>query len=624
MARENGLNLPGLTIDPPQAKDLDDAIWVQKRDEGYSLQVCIADVASEVRKGSPTDIAARKLGFTRYGEEVLHMLPEPLANDKLSLLPGKERRVFAISIWVSNSFEARISRMTCTTLTSRAKLSYFEADAIMADSKHDLHGELKDCYELASGLLARRRRGGAIAIHDASNKWTMTEEGHLRELIHDEAHRSHIIVQEFMILTNYLIAAKLSKEGIPTLFRNHQAKLACPEREVLLSDLAGAFVSPKPGQIEQARERNRLILDRAVYAPILQGHFGLSVPAYTHFTSPIRRYPDLVVQRTLHALVEKENPPYAQSELEAIGAEATGIQHRLKEEMLVQGKRTTAIMPVEKREEPKASPPAAVLDKPLSEMNAKSFRKLLLQHLEIKNPRRDLVAEVSARLQANKLSPLDIYHLLVGANGAERKAWGGVKTRILEWLDERPFEAASVMSLAIGLKDKLSSFSLKVTRSKGGSTCKVSASVVFKELSFVASCDGTSKKTTGHRAIALLWKDIVEAVQHSSSDSSWERFKRNRPEKELPGSWTLHADRHNFISALQELCIAKKVGFPAYETIPSDLPALGFRCICKVVFEGNPLQHEGSGPNKRAAKQSAARLVYGVMVKVGERELAVS
>ncbi len=547
--------VPGITIDPPFAKDLDDAVWVERTDSGYLLHVSIADVSGEILPGSKLDMRARGLGASMYlPHKTNHMLPDYLAGNRLSLMPHKKRKVIAVTIPITKDLVIGKPKVRRTILTSRAKLSYDYVDMALKDARHDFHRELSLFYELASALLARRRANGALVIHDLFNRWTTTEEGHLRKLKGYEAHKSHIIVQEFMILTNEIIAQTLAEAGIPTLFRNHKARPACPDRKSIMEDLDDSVENPEAFRVETLRNKVRMVLERATYGPALQGHYGLNLASYTHFTSPIRRYADIVVHRTLMSLMDGKEPPYAQEELVVIGKEITEKQWEIKDK-------------VNDHYKSEAKKTAAAIGSP-SRLDGRDFNRAMMMALMAVDPPADVVKEIERRLDEGGFIARDIYYLLVDANETKVAVWGGIKKKVITWLAKNPHDATATMTMALQQeKGVFKSFSVGSEQKPGTDMSRPifvgSASVCYRGKDFkVTGYEAISKKLAEQGVVALLWRKII--VSDNKIKIPLEPMMAILSKRTEAQDVSRRQSTMNFKGALYEICMKQDWDQPTY------------------------------------------------------------
>src|SRR5881398_3821122 len=305
-----------ITIDPDDARDFDDAIQIEKTDNGgWQLGVHIADVAAYVEPGSALDREARRRGNSVYlPDRVMPMLPERLSNGVCSLNPGVDRLTHSVFINFDKNGVAKSARFAPSVIRSAHRLTYKQAYAILKSAPRDRLGErLHVAWELASLLRRKRFDHGSLDLDFPEVKVWLDNDGSPVKLERVENDESHQLIEECMLAANEAVARELKKRAIPTIYRIHEnpdpEKLA-EYREFVLSfnykvgDLAHraelqrllASIRGKPE--EQALKIGLLkSLKRARYAPQPLGHYGLAKPNYLHFTSPIRRYADLVVHR---------------------------------------------------------------------------------------------------------------------------------------------------------------------------------------------------------------------------------------------------------------------------------------------------------------------------------------
>ena len=307
-----------VTIDPDDARDFDDAIHVEKLSNGgWQLGVHIADVAAYVEPGSALDREARRRGNSVYlPDRVIPMLPERLSNGVCSLKPEVDRLTHSVFIQFDKRGVAKSARFTRTVIRSAHRLTYKEAYAILMSPPRDrLSERLHATWELAALLRRKRFEHGALDLDFPEVKVWVDTHGQPTRLERVENDESHQLIEEFMLAANEAVARELKKRAIPTIYRVHEnpdSEKLGEYREFALSfgyqvgDLTNraelqrllAEIGGKPE--EQALKVGLLkSLKRARYDPQPLGHYGLAKTNYLHFTSPIRRYADLVVHRVL-------------------------------------------------------------------------------------------------------------------------------------------------------------------------------------------------------------------------------------------------------------------------------------------------------------------------------------
>jgi len=310
-----------VTIDPDDARDFDDAINVERiPGGGWRLGVHIADVAAYVAPGGALDREAYQRGNSVYlPDRVIPMLPERLSNGVCSLKPDVNRLSHSVFLEFAKEGRTKSTRFARTVIRSARRLTYREAYAILKSPPNDqLAKRLHIAWELASLLRQNRFKQGSLDLDFPEVKVRLDSEGKPIQLERIENDESHQLIEEFMLAANEAVARELKNRLIPTVYRVHEnpdpEKLA-EYRELILS------YGYKVGDLSKRTELQRLLaslagkpeeqalkigllksLKRARYAPQSLGHYGLAKNNYTHFTSPIRRYADLVVHRGLASI----------------------------------------------------------------------------------------------------------------------------------------------------------------------------------------------------------------------------------------------------------------------------------------------------------------------------------
>src|SRR2546421_1499594 len=306
-----------VTIDPDDARDFDDAIQVEKIKNGWRLGVHIADVAAYVEPGSPLDREARRRGNSVYlPDRVIPMLPERLSNVVCSFNPGVDRLTHSVFIHFDKNGVVRSARFAHSVIRSVHRLTYKQAYAILTSPLRDQLGErLHLAWELAVLLRKKRFQHGALDLDFPEVKVWVDKQGHPVKLERVENDKSHQLIEEFMLAANEAVARELKKRAIPTIYRIHENP--DPEKLAEYREFVLGF-NYKVGDLTRRAELQRLLaairgkpeeqalkvgllksLKRARYSPQPLGHYGLAKANYLHFTSPIRRYADLVVHRAL-------------------------------------------------------------------------------------------------------------------------------------------------------------------------------------------------------------------------------------------------------------------------------------------------------------------------------------
>jgi ribonuclease R len=311
------------TIDPEDARDFDDAVSLKKiSDDTFELGVHIADVSHFVRPGNPLDAEAYRRGTSVYlTNGVIPMLPHKLSNEICSLKPDVDRLTYSVIMDMNSSGKVLDYKFAKTVIRSKRRFSYEEVQKIIETGHGDFASVIKEMNALAHTLARLRNRAGSIDFDLPEAKFVFDELGRPIEIIKKTRLDSHRLVEEFMLLANKTVATHIGRHGVkakPFLYRVHD--MPDPER---IRELA-VFVShfgynlnfdgtasqkqlQKLLQSVEGKPEEYLINDimlrsmaKAIYSEKNVGHYGLAFKYYTHFTSPIRRYPDLVVHRLLY------------------------------------------------------------------------------------------------------------------------------------------------------------------------------------------------------------------------------------------------------------------------------------------------------------------------------------
>jgi ribonuclease R len=358
--RKDLRSLPLVTIDGADARDFDDAVYAERLDSGYRLIIAIADVAEYVQPDSALDREATQRGTSVYfPDRVLPMLPETLSNGLCSLRPDEDRLCMVCDVRLDDKGKVRSSRFYEGVMRSQARLTYdqvqsmmVKGDAALRDKYEHTLGSLEALYEVYRALFKRRTRRGALDFDSTDVYFQFDAEGRVAGIRPRNRHDAHRLIEECMILANVEAARFVGKSGLPMLFRVHDSppadKLEGLELFLRAQGLkVGWSDQPEPSQFaaiqsrvegkEDARLVNAVLmrsLSLAVYQPENIGHFGLALKDYAHFTSPIRRYPDLLLHRALKHLIRKEPRdrfPYSDSAMAELGRHCSWTERRAEE-----------------------------------------------------------------------------------------------------------------------------------------------------------------------------------------------------------------------------------------------------------------------------------------------------
>jgi ribonuclease R len=359
-AKENRVDirdLPLVTIDGEDARDFDDAVYCKKTPKGWKLLVAIADVSHYVKVGTELDKEAHKRSTSVYfPEQVIPMLPEILSNGLCSLNPNVDRLCMVCELLIDGEGNVLRSKFFEAVMRSHARLTYtevaqmlVEGDKTLAKKYAPLMPHLKEMYALYQVMRTAREQRGAMDFDTLETRIVFGENRKIEKIIPVVRNDAHKLIEEFMITANGAAARFLNSKKMPKLLRIHEG----PSTDKLLNlktflgemglKLGGGAI-PTPLDymhlVESIKDRPdaHLIqtvllrsMSQAVYSPELKGHFGLALEAYAHFTSPIRRYPDLLVHRAIrHVLQGKkaESFVYGVPDMVVLGEHCSANERR--------------------------------------------------------------------------------------------------------------------------------------------------------------------------------------------------------------------------------------------------------------------------------------------------------
>ena len=325
-----------VTIDGEDARDFDDAVYCEpakigrvKTANGWRLVVAIADVSHYVRPGEPIDADAYERATSVYfPRRVIPMLPEKLSNGLCSLNPNEDRLAMVCDMLITQAGEIHAYQFFPAVICSHARFTYAEVAAILANTRgpeaarrKQLVPDLLHLHEVYRALLKERNRRGAIDFETTETQIVCDDNGRIEKIVPRTRTEAHKLIEEAMLAANVCSADFITRAEHPSLFRVHEGPT--PEKKTLLQNYLRALGlglsigdDPKPAEFAaiaaatkdraDATQIHTMLLrsmQQAIYTGINSGHFGLAYDAYTHFTSPIRRYPDLLVHRVIKALL---------------------------------------------------------------------------------------------------------------------------------------------------------------------------------------------------------------------------------------------------------------------------------------------------------------------------------
>ncbi|MDF1483995.1 ribonuclease R [Ramlibacter sp. H39-3-26] len=328
-------DIPLVTIDGEDARDFDDAVYCEParvgRAKGWRLLVAIADVSHYVQTGSAIDVDAYDRATSVYfPRRVIPMLPEKLSNGLCSLNPEVERLCMVCDMLVTAKGEVQAYQFYPAVMFSHARFTYTEVAAILANTRgpeamrrKERVADLLNLHDVYRALLAARQVRGAVDFETTETQIICDDNGRIEKIVPRVRNEAHRLIEEAMLAANVCSADFIAQGKQPGLYRVHEGPT--PEKKEILRNYLKAMGvgmsigdEPHPSEFQaiaaatkdrpDAQQIHAMLLrsmQQAIYTPINSGHFGLAYEAYTHFTSPIRRYPDLLVHRVIKAILDK-------------------------------------------------------------------------------------------------------------------------------------------------------------------------------------------------------------------------------------------------------------------------------------------------------------------------------
>lgn len=571
--------VPGITIDGSESRDLDDAIWVERgNDGGYTVTVSIADVAALVPAGSALDKEAYERCFTRYRSWGNHpMLPRELSEDKLSLLEGALRPTVTATIHLDKDLNICDTHLERTKLCSKKRYDHAQAAEVMRDHAQPM----REWGELAYRLLEKRRQHGALAFYDVKSGTYTSGEGRVKKVNPDEL-SAYILVQEMMILANTAVAQKMAREGNPFFFRNHSVTLQAGERSDIVHRIQDAMHCK--ASAAAAQQTVQFFFNNANYAATNKGHFGLSLDAYTHFTSPIRRYADLVAHRVISAGLEGKGA-YSESELNAMGQHIDTVTQaaEVEKKQMYQDRLWEKI---------RSWLPTADC-KAILKLSGSNFSALLHYAIEQNAMTATLAEAISVKLRSG-VAMEDLHRIVIDTADRGGEYWPSLRNEALVYMQSFPQNAALLLYYAqqTGSLESPHYETRKLKKSAGFAT-QVVADINGETLSTRSIGIGTSKQKSEQAAALQFWQSYLDNALVAPKKTVWPAASRITASK-------------NPVSELVEL--KQRHHFFVEETWPPSGPGMAAFAACLTIKHpilNDPITVTAQASSKKEAKTKA-------------------
>jgi ribonuclease R len=594
----------GITIDGPASRDLDDAIHLEYRQNEFVVHVSISDVTELIKAGSPIFDEALKRVATRYlSNGNIPMIPENLSENMLSLLEEQARPALTFSITLSRNLDIIKIEINRTILKSRRRLNYAQVDYILENHPNDPDYQLlNDCYILARRLLDYRSQQGALAIYDLQQLIFTNEEGQLVKMRPEDAHKSNIIVQEFMILVNMAVAELAAERGYLFLFRNHTARQTTPQRDEILDQLKLA-INNLHLQNSLGR-RTELWFNRAKYEPVLKGHYGLNLSAYTHVTSPLRRFPDLINHALLKAQIWGTETDFSIEQLQDIAREINEVLLRTSENKRKFFKEQSQLQTKTQL--------ADVNSEDLVKMSSGEFKRVIKEACRSRIMNDEIETALLRRFEEKRIGVEHISFLLFETEDSNER-WRQVRDKALEVALNTVGFSQQLLHYQMQ-SGRFADFRIDIKDHQNGFAARFIASLDEEELTTKIYAIGNNKKEAQYGAAneflqSYLRRTLVspnKTIEPEQEETLNDRNIVTPADKDIIDKSFFPEE--NYVGQLGELCINRPSrSMPIYEFTksgPSHAPTI--TCTCGLKFGNKFLKVNGTSSNKKIAKQIAA------------------
>lgn len=598
----------GITIDDVSTNDIDDALFIEKDGENWVITISIADAGEAVPVDSPIFKDALERKETRYlPSEHIQMIPSQLSLNALSLFPNVERNTISFMITLSPELNVIDFKPFESRIRSSEKISYKKVGMILSkkDESHPYFQMLVNADFIAKELMKKRRMSGALAFYDLKMGLVTNEEGQIVKLGSNALTSGYIIIQEMMILANSEVSKFFAKADIPFVFRNHTVRRNAPDKEEMMEQIRTSIENVN--MLHSLAEKMGLWYNRAQYETVLKGHFGLSLPAYTHVTSPIRRIADLLNHHIIKAYLRAEEPPFTPEKIDAHCADINKYIHEKKDAQAEYFK--------SKEDEKRLNDLRQSGLDDLMNMAEKEFRRMLKAARDAENIDEKLFRAFNKKIDLGALVAIDIYELIYCSKWSKSKP--DFVNKCFAYLNNTPGTYISFLTYL--QRDGLIKDSYVDTRPFDGGFF---ARYVLISNENIRLTTPTSNSSTGKKkAINEAARDITigfyrdELVEVDADFSIIPKDASNhRPEQpEIVRAPDKSPDNTEYVSAINE--IAQKhnrfriFGHDFRDNFQAGSPDR-FTCIFTVKIKADVKKFSATGKNKKEAKANAARLVF--------------
>ena len=567
----------GFTIDSKQSLDLDDAIWVETYGEIGKIQIHIADPTEVIEIDSLLERAVRKRISTLYlSNGRFPMLPVALSEQKLSLLEGEPKLTITIEIELKTTGEIINYRLFESCFISLGKLSYEQAEQISNNPSHRLFVPLQSAQIWAKIINQKRVNSGAFAGIIKGNFY-INEDGQIQQVYCN----SEVLIAEYMILANTVVAQWLAEKSLTTLYRNH-----LPQGDID-RDLIWQYLESEDNQDFFCQYTH--CLGKATYSPLCQGHLALATPYYLHFTSPLRRFADFIVHRIVKAELAGQPRPYTVEQIAELAEEINQFHFERKQEQTnyLKEKRDKKLLKVTN----------------YSRLDAKDFSRLI--ELSIRNDSlSEIRNELEIRLQSGQLTNTDLSLILFNTEELQ------FQRLIFNSIDDKRF--VTMLNNCPNILEKISNLEYEEIIYNPEQLIFISRLIVtlnHQDLTTPEIVKGKNKKDAKTKAYKFWLQAYInqELVPPSEFSEPERDIKLLEPEvvdlkHQLP------------LSTLNNLCQKQNWKKPIFQYEQKD----GFFiCTATVQLEEQTISKVGQAKKKRTAQNIVADKILRELVELG-------
>ena len=584
-------SVTGITIDSEVSQDLDDAIWIQAKGSQVTIQVHITDVSALFPTHSAIEKEARKRKETLYHTSPPSpMLPVSISTNIGSLREGEVRPTLTVSITLNTQAKIVDFQIQQTQLTSLKQFFYEEADEALSQPEHDFYLQLNYFNIWAKLLAAQRRRKGAIGCQ-------MTQLGYIDEngiLQPKLSFRSQQIIQELMLLANENVAHYLSSRGVTAIYRTHSANWELFQNQAQIDLLA-------IGDEATLRKRLAAYLLPAEYDTSAGEHFALASESYCHFTSPIRRFSDLINHRILKAVLAGKESPYSPEEITEIVTSLNRYQEKvkiIKNEVSLQRKKRELSQTMRRRA--------------YAQLSSEQFSEMI--HFATHSGKiQQLFLEIQSRSDQGKLSVVDYYYLIFESNHPELQQLAIEKVAAAD--------ASMVLNILWQKKGYQPNWLIEDIATKYLGRCEINAEGRILTIQPIIA---TSKKDAKHQS-SLLWLQSFVAQKLLNPEQVQEitAIPELAAEQDAPiQNLEIPAlGNENAVAWLNNFCQKKKLKQPKYTFTHKENV---FVCTVALSFPENQYEVKGQGNSKKVAKTNAATAMVAKILEEEEEEASAA